>query len=123
MFINLFKSSRFLQVPPFDVDFFLKYIKIEQCFKKVSIQNISKCYDVALQHFGDNNIGLWLDYIKFCHYNRISNDNLSTMSDIYWRALKQLKQNSVEDFNQKFNLLKIQLDNGENRNMEVDDVD
>ena len=114
---------RFLQIPPFDVEFHLKYIKIEQCFKNVSIDSIKRCYDEALQHSGHNNIDLWLEYIKFQHYNHVSNDNLSNISEVYWRALKQLDQNLVDNFNQKFNLLKIKLNNEDNVEMEEGDID
>jgi hypothetical protein len=109
-------------LPPFDVEFYLRYIKIEQCFKTVSIANINKAYDEALKHFGSNDVQLWLDYIKYRHYNN-TNDNLSGISEIYWKAVKQINQDLVDDFNQKFNLLKIKLENLGVSNMENNDIE
>ncbi len=44
-------------MPPYDLDFFQKYIKMENCAPKLSEKNISGAYEDALLHFGKENIG------------------------------------------------------------------
>ncbi len=52
---QIYKSLR--QVPPYDLDFFLKYIEFEKISLKINEKLIEKAYEDALIHFDKDNIG------------------------------------------------------------------
>ena len=52
---NPFNSLR--QVPPYSVEFFMKYIEIEKCATEINESIITGAYEDAILHFGKNNKG------------------------------------------------------------------
>ena len=56
-------------------------------------------------------LDIWLSYIEF-KYSRSSNQT-QNVSDIYWRAKRELSNDLVELFSQKLCLLKINLESAD----------
>lgn len=105
---DVYKSFR--QVPPYDLNFFLKYIEIEKLTPRKERESfIEKAYEDALIHFGKNNIDIWLSYVDF-EYTK-TNKSTEYVAELYKRAMKQLENDLVEEFTQQFVLLKINLNN------------
>ena len=112
------------------MDFFLKYIQIEKSAPEVNENNIITAYEDALIHFGKENIGnlkkitvfklkfwfdlsfhfkdLWLTYIEF-KYGNTANQK-QNVSDVYWRAKRELGNEQIDLFTHKLCLLKINLE-------------
>lgn len=109
---QVYESLR--QEPPYDVEFFIKYIEIEKCASKLDEKRIEKAFEDSLNHFDKENVDLWLSYIEF-KYN-LKSTNTQEISNIYWRALKSLDSSLVESFTQKFCLFKINVSNSEQPN-------
>ncbi|CAF1014961.1 unnamed protein product [Brachionus calyciflorus] len=103
------------QVPPYDVDFYLKYIQIEKSLSKMDEKRVEKVFEDALMHFGGDNVDLWLSFIEFKQNINKTQD----VANLYWRAMKQLDANQVEIFTQKFCLFKIDV-SGDNQPNDVD---
>ena len=94
-------------MPPFDISFYLCYIEIEKCAADSDEERIIACYEDSLKHFGEENIDLWLSYMEF----KNSKPNLHLdVSNVYWRAMKNLHTELIESFTQKFSLFQINLD-------------
>jgi hypothetical protein len=136
---QIYKSLR--QSPPYDLDFYLKYIELEKFATKVNEKLIESAYEDALIHFDKDNIGinnlllylclkniiklnyedLWLSYIEF-EYSK-SNKNTEYVADLYKRALSRLDNDLIESFTQKFVLLKINLNHLINSNLNDIEMD
>jgi U3 small nucleolar RNA-associated protein 6 len=97
------------QMPPFSLEFFMKFIELESCNAKISNQIICSTYEEAIGHFGSKNDDLWMNYIRYEH--KTNKHDPQGVYQIYWKALKQLDENLIEDFTQKFNSFKINLIN------------
>lgn len=104
---QIYQSLR--QLPPFSADFFNKYIEIEKCATKLDDSKIIAAYEDALNHFGRDNLELWISYIEFM-YRKSTKNHLEEVGLIYWRAMKALGTSLIDEFTQKFCLLKINLD-------------
>ena len=62
-------------------------------------------------------IDLWLSYIEYKYAHTSTEANTQSVSDIYWRAKRELNADIVEMFTQKLCLLKINLESS------LEDVD
>ena len=49
-------------MPPYDFDFFQKYIQMEKCAPKENEKNIIGAYEDAITHFGRENISI--DFLR-----------------------------------------------------------
>ena len=119
------------QTPPYDFDFYQKYIQMEKSTPNSNEKYILDAYEDAIVHFGKENIGdfnfcpnliflkltmlmilnsfkkkdLWLSYIDF-KYSK-STIQKQNVSDIYWRAKRELNNDLIDSFTQNICLLKI----------------
>ncbi|NWX13307.1 UTP6 protein, partial [Aegotheles bennettii] len=88
---------------PFSLDFFRKMIQIEKEQESCKMLHLREYYERALREFGSTGSDLWLDYIK----EELSHPKgkPENCGSIYWRAMKMLQGNLVEDFVSKHTLL------------------
>ncbi len=91
---------------------------MEKYFAVVNNSLIRDIYMDALSHYGSTNVTLWLNFIEFLYLN-YQNDT-RVVADAYWKAKKDLAEEYVESFEQKFNLFKIKFDN---KLLKTDDID
>lgn len=117
---KVYESLR--KVPPYSVDFYHKYIEIENSAVSVDDARVKSAYEDALLHFAANDMDLWIAYITFV-YSRSNREELQEISNIYWRAMKQLNTELVDGFTQKFCLFKINLDDKNKLITSPDDYD
>jgi hypothetical protein len=91
---------------------------MEKYFAVVDKNWICDIYKEALSHYGKSDVGLWLNFIEFLYLNYQSDTKIT--ADAYWKAKKELSEEYVEVFEQKFNLFKIKFDN---KSLKTDDID
>ncbi|XP_041986309.1 U3 small nucleolar RNA-associated protein 6 homolog [Aricia agestis] len=84
----------FVRTPPTQVDVHDVMIQIELSQEKPALKNIRKCFECAIQHHGQTNINVWMDYIKF----ETQNGNLQSAPAIHRRAIAVLNKDVVSDF-------------------------
>lgn len=95
--------SNLRQVPPFSLEFYQKYIQMK--YLKKNDREIQNAFEDALLHFGNESVDLWINYMDFKQKINKTQD----ISDLYWRAMKQLNSNLSEEFTQKFCLFKTNI--------------
>lgn len=101
---SVYNSLR--KVPPYDLAFILKYIECERSAAKVDDARVTAAYEDAVLHFGTRHVDLWLAYLE---YKRERADAVNTVSQVYWRAMKQLDAESASQFAQRVCLLNIKV--------------
>jgi hypothetical protein len=104
---------------------------MEKLTPKKDKKRICNAFEEALIHFGKDQIEIWLEYIDFLYSAQSSlsssendaDNDLKSISDIYWRAMKQLGGYLLEDFSQKFCLYKINLNSlsKSSQSMQIDE--
>jgi hypothetical protein len=97
---------------------------MEKLMPKKDKKRIFDAFEDAIIHFGKDHIEIWLDYIDFLYSTQSDNTNndQKSISDIYWRAMKQLDGYLIEAFSQKFCLYKINLsDSKSTQSMQIDE--
>ncbi|XP_060109509.1 U3 small nucleolar RNA-associated protein 6 homolog [Heteronotia binoei] len=87
---------------PFSLEFFKKMIQIEKEQESCKMVNIREYYERALGEFGAMEPDLWLAYIR---EELSSQGKPENCGSIYWRALKVLQGEQVENFISKYTLL------------------
>ncbi|XP_015280185.1 PREDICTED: U3 small nucleolar RNA-associated protein 6 homolog [Gekko japonicus] len=87
---------------PFSLEFFKKMIEIEKEQESCKMVNIREYYERALREFGATEPDLWLAYIREELSSQGKPENCGT---IYWRAMKMLQGEQVENFISKYTLL------------------
>lgn len=70
---------------------------------KGDVSKIRKCYENAVHYFGKENVGVWIDLLKF----ERDLGNLKLMSLLYERAKNTLNSELVETFITEYSLLKV----------------
>lgn len=96
--INGLKAARdiydeLIKAPPTQVEVHTVMIEIEKLQEKPSSKNIRKYYECLVQHHGNDNVSVWMDYIKF------ETESGSTQAaNIYRRAVGALKKELVDEF-------------------------
>uniref|UniRef100_A0A8C0ADX4 UTP6 small subunit processome component n=1 Tax=Bos mutus grunniens TaxID=30521 RepID=A0A8C0ADX4_BOSMU len=91
---DVFKSLQ--ENRPFSVDFFRKMIQFEKEQESCKMENLREYYERALREFGTNDSDLWMDYIKEELNHPLGRPE--NCGQIYWRAMKMLQGESVEQF-------------------------
>nr|XP_056708230.1 U3 small nucleolar RNA-associated protein 6 homolog [Euleptes europaea] len=87
---------------PFSLEFFKKMIQIEKEQESYKMSNIRDYYERALREFGAMEPDLWLAYIR---EELSSQGKPENCGSIYWRAMKMLQGEQVENFISKYTLL------------------
>ncbi|XP_077184846.1 U3 small nucleolar RNA-associated protein 6 homolog [Paroedura picta] len=96
VFISLHESR------PFSLDFFKKMIQMEKEQESCKMVNIREYYERALREFGATEPDLWLAYIR---EELSSQGKPENCGSIYWRAMKMLQGEQVEEFVSNYTLL------------------
>ncbi|KAI0239823.1 hypothetical protein LSAT2_009429 [Lamellibrachia satsuma] len=88
---------------PLSVDFFRKYLEIEQAQATSKIKRLRRAYEDALGEYGSSDTDLWLDYIRL--ETRHKNGSPENAGNIHWRALKALDEELVQTFVSEYTLM------------------
>uniref|UniRef100_A0A8C6E1Y5 UTP6 small subunit processome component n=1 Tax=Moschus moschiferus TaxID=68415 RepID=A0A8C6E1Y5_MOSMO len=91
---DVFKSLQ--ENRPFSVDFFRKMIQFEKEQESCKMENLREYYERALREFGTVDSDLWMDYIKEELNHPLGRPE--NCGQLYWRAMKMLQGESVEEF-------------------------
>ncbi|XP_020741049.1 U3 small nucleolar RNA-associated protein 6 homolog [Odocoileus virginianus] len=94
---DVFKSLQ--ENRPFSVDFFRKMIEFEKEQESCKMENLREYYERALREFGTVDSDLWMDYIKEELNHPLGRPE--NCGQLYWRAMKMLQGESVEQFMSK----------------------
>lgn len=70
---------------------------------KGDVSKIRKCCENAVHYFGQTNVEVWIDLLKF----ERDMGNMKLMSIIYERAKNTLKPELVDTFVTEYSLLKV----------------
>lgn len=95
--------EEFIRTPPIQLELHTTMIDIEKNQDNPNGRQIRKCFECLVQHFGSNNVKLWMDYMKF----ETDNGNAQLSPAIYRRALAMLKKELVDEFLKAQTLAKI----------------
>lgn len=90
------------RVPPYNIELYEKMIAFELLQKDVNVKQIRSLYETACLYFGSSHPDLWLDFIQF---EKERGDSM-LVTDIYWRAVKQLEPSLSDTFITDYSLLK-----------------
>lgn len=88
---------------PLSVEFFTKYIIMEESQPNPKAHRISEAYDDALKEFGETTPGLWLDYIR--HEITHPEGSQGKAMQLHWKAMKTLDGIHVEEFTNGYTLM------------------
>ncbi|KAK2181513.1 hypothetical protein NP493_395g00005 [Ridgeia piscesae] len=88
---------------PLSVNFFRKYLEIEQAQSTSKMKRQRRAYEDALSEYGTNNTDLWLDYIRLEMSHK--NGSPENAGSIHWRALKALNEELVQTFITEYTLM------------------
>ncbi|XFF83500.1 hypothetical protein AB1E18_009719 [Capra hircus] len=91
---DVFKSLQ--ENRPFSVDFFRKMIQFEKEQESCKMENLREYYERALREFGTDDSDLWMDYIKEELNHPLGRPE--NCGQLYWRAMKMLQGEAVEQF-------------------------
>ncbi|XP_043336391.1 U3 small nucleolar RNA-associated protein 6 homolog isoform X1 [Cervus canadensis] len=94
---DVFKSLQ--ENRPFSVNFFRKMIEFEKEQESCKMENLREYYERALREFGTVDSDLWMDYIKEELNHPLGRPE--NCGQLYWRAMKMLQGESVEQFMSK----------------------
>ncbi|KAB0359177.1 hypothetical protein FD754_003333, partial [Muntiacus muntjak] len=94
---DVFKSLQ--ENRPFSVGFFRKMIEFEKEQESCKMENLREYYERALREFGTVDSDLWMDYIKEELNHPLGRP--SNCGQLYWRAMKMLQGELVEQFMSK----------------------
>jgi len=87
--------KRFQLLPPFSCDLHKNILTYELEQKKVDREEVRKIYEIYSQQFGEEEIQIWLDWIKF----EEKFGNIMEVPNIVCRAESRLKPDKVNKFN------------------------
>lgn len=93
----------FIRTPPTQEDVHKVMIEIEMNQDKPLVKNIRKCYEALIQHHGKNNIGVWMDFMKF----EQENGSAQAVPGLHRRAIGLLEKKLVDDFIKAQTLAKL----------------
>lgn len=79
---------------------------IETMQPEISLKHARKPYDMAIMHFGENNINVWIDYILF----EIKHGDPKKVGDIHRNAVKSLSSSLTNSFIAEYSLIKANPD-------------
>ncbi|XP_067003125.1 U3 small nucleolar RNA-associated protein 6 homolog [Anabrus simplex] len=91
--------------PPYCLELHNKMAALECMQPDINVKQIRKCYEVACEQFGKNNTDVWMEYVKF----EQKRGDPKNVSEIYWRALKNLDPMHTDIFVSEFSLVKTGL--------------
>lgn len=92
-----------IKMPPPQIEVHAVMIDIEKSQEKINEKNIRKCFEMAVQHHGSDNVDLWTDYMKF----EMESGKAQAAPLIYRRAVGLLKKELVDQFIKEQTLAKI----------------
>ncbi|KAL4713139.1 hypothetical protein ACJJTC_004525 [Scirpophaga incertulas] len=92
-----------IKSPPTQVALHTTMIEIELSQENKSAKNIRKYYECLVQQHGNDNIKVWMDYMKF----ESEYGNVQATPNIYRRAIGALKKELVDQFITTHTLSKI----------------
>lgn len=85
------------------IDLHKTMIDLEMLQDKPLAKNIRKCYECLVQHHGNTNINVWLDYMKF----ETQYGNAQLVPAIHRRAIAGLNKDVVDEFIKVQSLAKL----------------
>ncbi|XP_046992575.1 U3 small nucleolar RNA-associated protein 6 homolog [Schistocerca americana] len=88
--------------PPLCLEMHSKMAALECRVPEVNFKHVRRCYELACEQFGKNNTDVWMDYVKF----EQKLGEAKNVSEIYWRALKNLDPKHTDAFISEFSLVK-----------------
>lgn len=86
--------EEFIRTPPIQLEVHTTMIDIETSQDALNMKQIRKCYECLVQHCGDDNMNVWMDYINF----ETNNGSAQFAPAIYRRALAALKKEVADEF-------------------------
>ncbi|XP_012284127.1 U3 small nucleolar RNA-associated protein 6 homolog [Orussus abietinus] len=92
--------------PPFGLELHKKMENLELMQPEIILKHARKPYEMAILHFGNNNVNVWIDYITF----EMKHSDPKNVADLHSRAVKTLDSTLVDTFISKFSLLKTDSD-------------
>ncbi|XP_046582827.1 U3 small nucleolar RNA-associated protein 6 homolog [Haliotis rubra] len=95
--------DRLVQLKPVSLDFYTKYINMENSQPTPKIKHLLRAYEDAVEEFGKSHPDLWIDYLR--QETNHPRGSLEATSKIHNRALKMLSGTLNHDFVTKHTLL------------------
>lgn len=90
---------------PVSVSCYQKCITAERSQASPSLKHLQKLYETALEEFGEQTPGFWLDYLGM----ELEEGDLEMVGKLHWRAMKALSGDKIEEFVTKYTLLQHSL--------------
>ncbi|XP_054263030.1 U3 small nucleolar RNA-associated protein 6 homolog [Macrosteles quadrilineatus] len=85
-----------------------KMIYLESIQPSMSMKRIRHCHTIACAQFGDLDVNVWMDHCKF----EINSGDTERLSEIYWRARKNLSPQQFETFLSELTIISAQTPYG-----------
>ncbi|GBP37823.1 U3 small nucleolar RNA-associated protein 6 homolog [Eumeta japonica] len=97
--------EEFIRSPPIQLEVQKVMLDIEKSQEKMNLAQIKKCYELMMQHHGQNDCVIWLDYINF----ESECGSPALVPSIYRRAIAMLDKTLVDEFIKAHTLAQIKI--------------